>query len=326
MVIGVSVQAATVEVEGSGEDVQPGAVVHAPGPLNKKPSKSSLGSGERGGSNGGGNNGGGGWIARARSLTTILRRKSKPQLTEITPTTPPHSLEPFSSLSRAIMALVYGRYNRDSLALRAHQQQSHTQAAEENIKLCMDLVIDLTALNVEFDYSCLEGLDEQLILRPFESFADVCYTDAVYDLPPDAKHFVPPHLQDCHLEYDGDEPLHDNNAASPESDSDGVSLTTSQGSDVYTFDSRSKVDYEVVKLERPPQKLSLVQLHHLIHIDDDGESFLQFRDRYLKMNGLIDEPVSSFPVREPRRRTFGDRIHTNFEPSRQPYRALRSAT
>ncbi|KAJ8076668.1 hypothetical protein PM082_001091 [Marasmius tenuissimus] len=224
--------------------------------------------------------------------------------------------------------MVYGNYSRDSIMMPRRQQQS-PHALEDNVKLCMDLVIDLTALNAEFDYSCLDGLDEQLILRPFEAFADVCYTDVVYDLPPDQNHFVPPHAHDYHVEDDGDEALIDSYTVSAETDSDGVSVTTSQGSDVYTFDSRSKADYEVVKLDRPPQKLSLVQLHHLIHIDDDGESFLAFRERYLKMHGLVDESVGSFPVRDsPRRLTIGERIHSSFDPmsSRQTYRALRSAT
>ncbi|KAL0072540.1 hypothetical protein AAF712_000303 [Marasmius tenuissimus] len=81
MVIGVSVQAATVEVESSGNDEQPvGAVVHGPASLKNQKSKSSLGST---GASSGGSVGGGGWIARAKSLTIKLRRKSRVQLTEI---------------------------------------------------------------------------------------------------------------------------------------------------------------------------------------------------------------------------------------------------
>ncbi|KAF9268507.1 hypothetical protein L218DRAFT_852737 [Marasmius fiardii PR-910] len=180
----------------------------------------------------------------------------------------------------------------------------------------MDLVIDLTALNADFDYSCLDGLDDQLILHPFEAFADACYADAVQDVP-DEENFAPPHGDDCPV-YSPDTLL-DSSPISPESDSDGASFT-SQVSDVYTFDSRSKVDFEVVKLQRPPQKLSLVQLHHLIHIDDDGESFLAFRERYLKMNGVIpdDELLNSFAKTDRRNRTFGVHIQTNFESSRQP--------
>lgn len=219
------------------------------------------------------------------------------------------------------MAMAYGKYARDSLFLYSNrrQQPSSPSRTVENVKLCMDLVIDLTALNADFDYSCLEGMDDQLVLRPFEAFADVCYADAVYDLPPQDENFALPHGDggDCQVDSpDVDEALLDSNPVSPESDSDGASLA-SQGSDAYTFDSRiSKEDFEVVKLQRPPQKLSLVQLHHLIHIDDDGESFLAFRERYLKMNGLLpdDQAVSTFPKTERKRRTFGVRIQTNFEP------------
>lgn len=42
---------------------------------------------------------------------------------------------------------------------------------------------DLTAsgLRLNFDKSCLDSLDDQLLLYPTESFADVCWGDAVYD-------------------------------------------------------------------------------------------------------------------------------------------------
>ncbi|KAG7091196.1 hypothetical protein E1B28_010247 [Marasmius oreades] len=221
------------------------------------------------------------------------------------------------------MATVYGRYSRDSIHLHSNRLQPPSPiGTAENIKLCMDLVIDLTALNVDFDYSCLEGLDDQLVLRPFEAFADICYECAVYDLFLDEETFAPlHHADDCQVgSPEADGALLDSDPASPETDSDGASLNT-QGSDVYTFDSRSKVDFEVVKLQRPPQKLSLVQLHHLIHINDDGESFLAFRENCLKMNGLIseEEPVNSFPTTEKRKRTFGVHIQTTFRPSRQPF-------
>ncbi|KAG7091195.1 hypothetical protein E1B28_010246 [Marasmius oreades] len=77
MVIGVSVQAATVEVDEAPDEEQPstGAVVHAAGLLKNQKSKSTLNSV-------GGSGNGRGWIARAKSFTNKLRRRSKPQLTE----------------------------------------------------------------------------------------------------------------------------------------------------------------------------------------------------------------------------------------------------
>jgi len=71
MVIGVSVEAATVEAEpGSEEHVR--ATVHAPGrTLRPKASKSSLAS----------LGSGGGWLIRAKSFTDKFRSKSKPKLT-----------------------------------------------------------------------------------------------------------------------------------------------------------------------------------------------------------------------------------------------------
>lgn len=45
--------------------------------------------------------------------------------------------------------------------------------------------LDNALLGVDFDSSCLEALDDQLILRPTDSFAAVCWADAVRDHSPD---------------------------------------------------------------------------------------------------------------------------------------------
>lgn len=42
-------------------------------------------------------------------------------------------------------------------------------------------ILDCTSLATSFDHSCLRYLDLQLLTRPAESFADVCWTDAVHD-------------------------------------------------------------------------------------------------------------------------------------------------
>ncbi|KAJ3998722.1 hypothetical protein F5050DRAFT_1710293 [Lentinula boryana] len=36
---------------------------------------------------------------------------------------------------------------------------------------------------VKFDYACLEDLDEELILRPRSAFAELCWSDAVHNIP-----------------------------------------------------------------------------------------------------------------------------------------------
>lgn len=41
-------------------------------------------------------------------------------------------------------------------------------------------IFDPTTVDVKFDHSCLNILDAQLLLHPFEAFADVCWADAVY--------------------------------------------------------------------------------------------------------------------------------------------------
>jgi len=42
-------------------------------------------------------------------------------------------------------------------------------------------VLDRTAIEFDFDYSCLEGLDEQLLFFPTDAFAVICWADAVDD-------------------------------------------------------------------------------------------------------------------------------------------------
>lgn len=44
-------------------------------------------------------------------------------------------------------------------------------------------VIDPTSLSTNFDRSCLDSLEDRLLLHPYESFADVCWSTAVYDVP-----------------------------------------------------------------------------------------------------------------------------------------------
>ncbi|KAJ7625530.1 hypothetical protein FB45DRAFT_68058 [Roridomyces roridus] len=41
--------------------------------------------------------------------------------------------------------------------------------------------IDCTSLDVAIDHSCLESLDDQLLHHPRESFADICWAEAVQD-------------------------------------------------------------------------------------------------------------------------------------------------
>ena len=42
-------------------------------------------------------------------------------------------------------------------------------------------VFDRTSLDIYFDHSCLETLDDRLLLHPTDSSADICWAEAVYD-------------------------------------------------------------------------------------------------------------------------------------------------
>jgi len=55
-------------------------------------------------------------------------------------------------------------------------------------------VIDRTSLSTDFDHSCLDSLDDRLLLSPTESFADVCWDTAVYDEPDRDVTPTPPHI------------------------------------------------------------------------------------------------------------------------------------
>lgn len=86
MVIGISVQAATVEASGNEVDEPPltssvyATFAEADRSLQTKPSQSSLRSNVSPNSSGSGANSG--WVARAKSFTNKLRRKSKQHLTD----------------------------------------------------------------------------------------------------------------------------------------------------------------------------------------------------------------------------------------------------
>ncbi|KAJ6514892.1 hypothetical protein C8R47DRAFT_494711 [Mycena vitilis] len=41
--------------------------------------------------------------------------------------------------------------------------------------------IDRTSLDIPFDHSCFDALDEQLLYHPTQSFADVCWAEAVHE-------------------------------------------------------------------------------------------------------------------------------------------------
>ncbi|KAG2043874.1 hypothetical protein BDR03DRAFT_940118 [Suillus americanus] len=65
--------------------------------------------------------------------------------------------------------------------------------------------------NLDFDPSCLDRLDEQLLLSPTESFVDVCYSEAVHD-----DNIPVPKLQPIQPRIRKDTRLYDRTAATDE--------------------------------------------------------------------------------------------------------------
>ncbi|SJK98042.1 uncharacterized protein ARMOST_01298 [Armillaria ostoyae] len=58
-------------------------------------------------------------------------------------------------------------------------------------------ILDCTSLATSFDHSCLRYLDLQLLTRPAESFADVCWTDAVHDDDSNERCSLSSSISDC---------------------------------------------------------------------------------------------------------------------------------
>lgn len=72
------------------------------------------------------------------------------------------------------------------------------------------MVLQRSLRNVEFDPSCLDCLDQQLLLSPADSFSEVCYTEAVHDQTP------VPALQPLQPRIRKRTPLYDRTAMSEE--------------------------------------------------------------------------------------------------------------
>ncbi|KAK0459186.1 uncharacterized protein EV420DRAFT_307282 [Desarmillaria tabescens] len=58
-------------------------------------------------------------------------------------------------------------------------------------------ILDCTSLATTFDHSCLRYLDLQLLTHPAESFADVCWTDAVHDDDSNERCSLSSSMSDC---------------------------------------------------------------------------------------------------------------------------------
>lgn len=70
--------------------------------------------------------------------------------------------------------------------------------------------------NLDFDPTCLDRLDEQLLLSPTESFVDVCYSEAVHDdnIPVPMLQPIQPRIRKSTRLYDrtaatDEDPFHD---------------------------------------------------------------------------------------------------------------------
>ncbi|ESK97290.1 hypothetical protein Moror_17855 [Moniliophthora roreri MCA 2997] len=182
-------------------------------------------------------------------------------------------------------------------------------------------VVDLSGLDIDFDYTCFEGLDDDLIFYPAVSFAAVCCADAIYD-PPEKEMPPSPNVARETIPEVAE-------VAEYESSDDDYSSSTSRGSDVYTFEYQddreapeSDIDFRGVSSEPlNEKKMSAVELHHFYDVQDDGRSFISFRERCYKVSGYVETVGPFNPLKESApRKSIGDRIVTTFHstlPSRR---------
>lgn len=195
-------------------------------------------------------------------------------------------------------------------------------------------VIDLTGLDIEFDHSCFDGLDEQLIYRPTEAFADICYDDAIYDEHPphhlnSHPHIIPPPLSPVATTWLN---------ALPEIESDDSDDSSSCHGPAPSYrislDTSHTSDYEIINLDKPwPLKKPSLYFHfqHVVglHDDDDSRSYISLDEDLPptpppKTRGLVNEMVYyPPPYQQKGYPSLGGRMMTAFQ-STLPSRMLRT--
>lgn len=60
-----------------------------------------------------------------------------------------------------------------------HHRSDGFEAISDVFIATLALVFDPTTLDIEFDHSCLDGLDSQLLYFPTDAFAAVCWAEAI---------------------------------------------------------------------------------------------------------------------------------------------------
>ncbi|KAJ8463979.1 hypothetical protein ONZ45_g17397 [Pleurotus djamor] len=147
-------------------------------------------------------------------------------------------------------------------------------------------LLDPVVIDIGFDCSCLDDLDEKLLLTPIDSFADICWADAVYDdRTPRGTRWRPTHaMPNLGLIRSSD---------TESSDDDSV---TCHGSPTFT-DLGKVVDHsasiEVFHTHGPSKDRALYAAGH--HFDDDGENSLIWSEPQFGTSGPKDS-IGFFPI------------------------------
>ncbi|KAI6015580.1 hypothetical protein EDC04DRAFT_643766 [Pisolithus marmoratus] len=137
--------------------------------------------------------------------------------------------------------------------------------------------------NVEFDPSCLDCLDQQLLLSPADSFSEVCYTEAVHDQGP------VPALQPLQPRIRKRTPLYDRTAMSEEDP-------------YHDWDENMSVRWKKLSRQKPlpTPPLPTVQFKNSTpRMSTEDEIFAELESRLLHHNP--EDSVHFFPVPSQRR-------------------------
>ncbi|KAG7449829.1 uncharacterized protein BT62DRAFT_609415 [Guyanagaster necrorhizus] len=158
-------------------------------------------------------------------------------------------------------------------------------------------ILDRTSLATSFDHSCLRYLDLQLLTRPTESFADVCWRDAVHDDDSNERCSLSSSMSDCPtsspnylLSSYGEE-----DAISSSSES----LTCHEDHD--EFNMHSKQSYHSDR--------DLRQVYFSVSLPGERESFLSFEPSPYFASSYPAEPVCDLPTTAPVTRDRGKSYH-----------------
>ncbi|GLB37341.1 hypothetical protein LshimejAT787_0403920 [Lyophyllum shimeji] len=151
-------------------------------------------------------------------------------------------------------------------------------------------VLDRTTLDVGFDYSCLDGLEHQLLFFPADAFAAMCWREAVEDPSGPA----PDHSLLSMPSMMGEHWLDRSSTPSDESETDTEECRTFSDDAIAPFIMRSSGG----TFDAHPTKPLSIETKSPFTSLDAGDHCITFEPRFAHFNPA--ESIGLFPVPNPR--------------------------